>query len=177
MDGRDKPGHDPPLIPRVWMIPTLRRRIPRPAGLNCAKTPPSRSRSCIASPNPACCFAPAFSSSSADDESAQRRLDLALERDGSGALRQLLREYPLARKPLLGVFGCSPHLSNLAARDPARLARLLLDAPERVVARLLLEIKTFEAPSEAELMRFLRLVKQEAALLVASPICPRPGTQ
>ena len=93
-------------------------------------------------------------------------MDLALERDGSGALRQLLREYPLARKPLLGVFGCSPHLSNLAARDPARLARLLLDAPERVVARLLLEIKTFEAPSEAELMRFLRLAKQEAALLV-----------
>ena len=103
----------------------------------------------------------------ADAEAGQRRLDLALERDASGALYRLLREYPLARKLLLGVFGCSPHLANLAAGDPARLARLLLDAPERVVARLLSEIGVFEAPDEAELMRLLRVAKQEAALLVA----------
>lgn len=103
----------------------------------------------------------------ADAEAGQRQLERVLERDADGALAAVLGQHPLARKLLLGVFGCSPHLVHLAARDPARLARLLLAAPEAVVARLIGEVSAFETSDEALLMRFLRLVKQEAALVIA----------
>ena len=73
----------------------------------------------------------------ADAAAGQRRLERVLERDADGALAAVLAERPPARKLLLGVFGCSSHLANLAAREPARLARLLLIAPEAVVARLI----------------------------------------
>jgi len=103
----------------------------------------------------------------ADAQAGQKHLERVLERDADGALAAVLAEHPLARKLLLGVFGCSLHLANLAARDPARLARLLLAAPEAVVARLIDDISVLKASDEAALMRFLRLVKQEAALVIA----------
>ena len=103
----------------------------------------------------------------ADAAAGQRHLERVLERDAEDALAAVLAERPPARKLLLGVFGCSPHLANLAARDPARLARLLLFAPEAVVARLVDEARVLESADEAALMRLLRLVKQEAALVIA----------
>ena len=77
----------------------------------------------------------------ADAAAGQRQLERVLERDADGALAAVLAERPPARKLLLGVFGCSIHLANLAARDPARLARLLLVAPEAVVGRLIDEAR------------------------------------
>ena len=71
-----------------------------------------------------------------------------LERDADGALAAVLAEHPPARKLLLGVFGCSLHLANLAAREPARLARLLLVAPEAVVARLIDEARASKSADE-----------------------------
>ena len=60
----------------------------------------------------------------ADAAAGQRHLERVLERDAEGALAAVLAERPPARKLLLGVFGCSPHLANLAARDPARPGNL-----------------------------------------------------
>jgi len=68
---------------------------------------------------------------------------------------------------LFGVFGCSPYLGELASRDPARLARLLLSAPEDALDCLVDRALTLHETSEASLMQALRLLKQEAALLVA----------
>ena len=103
----------------------------------------------------------------ADAAAGQSQLEHVLERDADGALAAILAERPPARKLLLGVFGCSPYLANLSARDPARLARLLLVAPEAALARLIDEARVVESADEAALMRLLRLVKQEAALVVA----------
>jgi len=72
------------------------------------------------------------------------RAERTRRRAGGGS-----RERPPARKLLLGVFGCSPHLANLAARDPARLARLLLVAPEAVVARLVDEARVLESADDS----------------------------
>lgn len=69
---------------------------------------------------------------------------------------------------LSGVFGNSPYLTDLAARDPARLARVLNEDPTAVIAALVAKARAREVGiSEPELMRRLRLVKQEAALVIA----------
>ncbi len=43
--------------------------------------------------------------------------------------RGALWSEPKARALLLGVFGASPYLTDLSARDPARLARALTSDP------------------------------------------------
>ncbi|QGM47209.1 bifunctional [glutamine synthetase] adenylyltransferase/[glutamine synthetase]-adenylyl-L-tyrosine phosphorylase [Methylocystis heyeri] len=103
----------------------------------------------------------------ADPEAAERSLNRALERDQDAALAALLASEPKARELLIGVFGCSPYLAGLAAQNPARLVQLLAGDPEAAVSRLIDHAKNMGAPDEAELMRSLRLVKQEAALVVA----------
>jgi glutamate-ammonia-ligase adenylyltransferase len=97
---------------------------------------------------------------------AQRFLDRAIERD-DGSLSALLAREPGARDFLLGVFGSSPYLGELAARDAARLAHLLCAEPETQLEHLLEEFARFVPSDEATLMRALRLAKQEVALLVA----------
>ncbi len=103
----------------------------------------------------------------ADPEMARKSLDRAVDRDATGALTALLADEARARALLFGVFGCSPYLAELSARDPQRLARALMSDPQTLVSNLLSEIRAFGSPDEAALMRFLRLVKQEAALVVA----------
>ena len=80
----------------------------------------------------------------------------------------LLRNRPV-RDLLAGVLGCSPYLSGLVTRDPARLLRILETAPEARLQTLAagLEVAVAAAPSFAEAMRALRLFKAEVALLVA----------
>ncbi|HXY57194.1 MAG TPA: bifunctional [glutamine synthetase] adenylyltransferase/[glutamine synthetase]-adenylyl-L-tyrosine phosphorylase [Methylocystis sp.] len=104
---------------------------------------------------------------SADPDRAQNLLVHIIESDGSGLLEAVLAEEPQIRTLALGVFGCSPYLADLSARDPARLARLLTDDPESSLERLLARAKDPAPENEAGLMRHLRLLKQEAALLVA----------
>ena len=83
-------------------------------------------------------------------------------------LDTLLRDRPV-RDLLAGVLGCSPYLSGLVTRDPARLLRILETAPEARLQTLAagLEASVTAAPSFAEAMRALRLFKAEVALLVA----------
>ncbi len=73
------------------------------------------------------------------------------------------------RDLLAGVLGCSPYLSGLITRDPARLLRILETAPEAHLQTLAagLESSVTAAPSFAEAMRSLRQYKAEVALLVA----------
>ena len=76
---------------------------------------------------------------------------------------------PAVRALLLGVHAGSTYLGPLAARDPARLARLLHGAPERRLDELVAAALDLAAaaPAMADLMTGLRQVKNEAALLIA----------
>ncbi|PPD45516.1 MAG: bifunctional [glutamate--ammonia ligase]-adenylyl-L-tyrosine phosphorylase/[glutamate--ammonia-ligase] adenylyltransferase [Methylocystis sp.] len=103
----------------------------------------------------------------ADAEKAQKALDRVLEKDAIGALAAFLAAHPKARDLLSGVFGCSPYLADLAARNPARLAVALAADPQTRVNALIDETRAMETDDEADLMRRLRLVKQEAALVIA----------
>jgi glutamate-ammonia-ligase adenylyltransferase len=85
-------------------------------------------------------------------------------------LRDLLGAYPLARQLLSGLAVYSPYLWDLVRADPGRLLRLFeCDDPAVHFADLL--ARTTDALSatadEAEAMRALRLMKSEAALLIA----------
>lgn len=102
-----------------------------------------------------------------DADAAQRSLASVLERDAGGALNALMEQEPKARALLLGVFGASPYLADLSGRDPARLVEILRDDPAARIERLIEATRTLGAGDEAELMRGLRLVKQEAALVIA----------
>ena len=92
-----------------------------------------------------------------------------LEKDDAadGVLAALIAERPNARELLLGVFGSSPYLTDLSARDPARLARVLASDPAQRIDVLIAETRNVETQDEVELMRLLRLTKQEAALVIA----------
>ena len=102
-------------------------------------------------------------------ELAERALSQALEKDmaAGGALAALFAARPKARNLVSGVFGSSPYLADLGARDPIRLARILASAPAERIAQLIEATREFSCDDEAELMRRLRLVKQEAALTIA----------
>ncbi len=105
-----------------------------------------------------------------DPEAARNALARILEKDADLAdrpLTTLIAERPDARALLEGVFASSPYLADLAARDPARLANILRSDPSSRIETLIEETRAQTLSNEAELMRFLRQVKQEAALLIA----------
>ncbi|MGJ4891106.1 bifunctional [glutamine synthetase] adenylyltransferase/[glutamine synthetase]-adenylyl-L-tyrosine phosphorylase [Bradyrhizobium sp. HKCCYLRH3099] len=74
-----------------------------------------------------------------------------------------------ARTILLGIAECSPYLFDLVRADASRLDRLLRCEPQAhlddLIARTSREV--FAATSEADVMRLLRQLKAEAALLIA----------
>ncbi|MDQ0315139.1 bifunctional [glutamine synthetase] adenylyltransferase/[glutamine synthetase]-adenylyl-L-tyrosine phosphorylase [Amorphus orientalis] len=92
-------------------------------------------------------------------------IDKAAAEEGAG-LAGLIEASPELRPFLVGVFSNSPFLKDLGLRDPARLARLLGEAPERSLEALI-ERLAQPAADEASLMTDLRKAKQEAALLIA----------
>jgi len=83
-------------------------------------------------------------------------------------LQMLARQMPV-RNLLLGIADHSPYLGTLVRADAQRLLRLLQQSPEQSLALCLdgLVRDYASAENEAQLMRFLRLAKQEVALLVA----------
>lgn len=106
-------------------------------------------------------------------EAARRKLDEYLgagRRAGPGAaLAKVFSQHPKARALVEGLADGSPFLWDLAARDPARLARLLQSEPEARFEALLAETAaaidaTAEEPVAAQV---LRRAKAEAALLIA----------
>ena len=83
-------------------------------------------------------------------------------------LKALLATEPV-RNLLAGVFGASPYLTSLIERDPARLMRMLSDAPEEHFAELCRTLEAAVAGTTAlpEVMRALRQFKNAVALLTA----------
>jgi glutamate-ammonia-ligase adenylyltransferase len=105
-----------------------------------------------------------------DRDAAKKALARVLQKDkdvANGVLTALLTERPDARVLLEGIFGSSPYLTDLAAGDPARLAGVLLDDPASRIEKLIEATCVQTLCDESELMRFLRKVKQEAALVIA----------
>ncbi len=87
----------------------------------------------------------------------------------SAALTALLREYPPLETMLDGIAEAAPYLWDLIRADPARFTHLLESDPDEAMAALLAETRSAAAaaPSPAEVMRVLRRMKAEAALLIA----------
>ena len=101
----------------------------------------------------------------ADREAARWRLDdLAFV-----ASQRLLAHLavPRVRGLIAAVADHSSYLWQLIAADPPRLLRLLDDDPSIRLDAVLSALRTVETPNEMDLMRRLRLAKQEIALLVA----------
>jgi len=84
-------------------------------------------------------------------------------------LNDLLTAHPLVTTLLEAASESSPFLWELASREPARLLRLLNADPDAHFTALLAEQGQATAASEddTEAMRHLRLMKAEAALLIA----------
>ncbi|KAA5599851.1 bifunctional [glutamine synthetase] adenylyltransferase/[glutamine synthetase]-adenylyl-L-tyrosine phosphorylase [Blastochloris sulfoviridis] len=102
----------------------------------------------------------------ADPAQAERRLDDLLQH---GDLAALVGANPLIRPLLAAIAGGSPFLFELAANDPPRLVRLLAGTPEERLPALIAETRAAVAAAadDAGAMRALRLMKQEAALMIA----------
>lgn len=79
----------------------------------------------------------------------------------------LFKAKPKARDFLLGVFSTSKYLSHLALKDPPRLLRVILMDPEKQINRLIETTKCEDFENEAKLMHKLRLIKAEAAMIIA----------
>lgn len=102
---------------------------------------------------------------------AERRLEdwlSDLTPQQSGEIRTLAGTFPYVKAILLGIAESSPYLFDLMRSDPDRTLRLFRGDPERRLGQLIADIReAAEAADEAEAMRRLRMVKAEAALLIA----------
>ncbi len=85
------------------------------------------------------------------------------------ALKSLVTEHPPLGSLLGGIAEAAPYLWDLIDADPARLVRLLSRDPDDELAALLAATRGAAAAARgsAEVMRILRRMKAEAALLVA----------
>jgi [glutamine synthetase] adenylyltransferase / [glutamine synthetase]-adenylyl-L-tyrosine phosphorylase len=80
-----------------------------------------------------------------------------------------MAEHPMLHKLMEGVADGSPYLWDLVCASPQRLASFLEDEPERRFERILSEARhaVMQAPDDAAVMRELRNMKSDAALLLA----------
>ena len=104
-------------------------------------------------------------------DKAEHRLNewlAELEPSLAASLRALLAK-GLPRSILLGIAECSPYLFDLVRADARRFERLLRSEPQAHLAELISRTgrEVFAATSEADVMRLLRQLKSEAALLIA----------
>ncbi|CAH1669698.1 MULTISPECIES: bifunctional [glutamine synthetase] adenylyltransferase/[glutamine synthetase]-adenylyl-L-tyrosine phosphorylase [unclassified Chelatococcus] len=112
-----------------------------------------------------------------DAEAAGRRLDDLIadvaRHVPSLQLAERLTQWPSARDMLLALADHSSFLWSLATADPARLLGLLNDDPETRRQRILAEVSTCwqDAEDQAALMKRLRHLRGEHALLVALADC------
>jgi glutamate-ammonia-ligase adenylyltransferase len=91
-----------------------------------------------------------------------------LEPSQAAELSALL-DQPTARTILLGIAEFSPYLFDLIRNDAARFIRLLQCEPETHLPALIESVsrEVFAAVTEADVMRLLRRMKAEAALMIA----------
>ena len=108
---------------------------------------------------------------SAPDAAGQRLTEWLgdCEPDQARAIAELVAAHPKLEAILLGIVEFSPYLFDLIRADAARVLRLLSCAPETYVPELIARTArdVSETSVEADVMRLLRLMKSEAALLVA----------
>jgi glutamate-ammonia-ligase adenylyltransferase len=85
------------------------------------------------------------------------------------ALKPLLGGYPLLARLLEGIAESAPFLWDLVCADPARFVRLVSTEADEALSTLLSGARAAVATTgdEAEVMRVLRQMKAEAALLIA----------
>lgn len=104
-----------------------------------------------------------------DAKPARSRLAELLAEPDAGALRALLDTSPKAAALLQGLADHSPFLWRLASSDRSRLHALLTADPDNRLAGLIARVAECwrGSPPESQLMKALRLAKQELALLVA----------
>jgi len=105
-------------------------------------------------------------------EDARRRLDDWLGEiapDQAAAIGRVLADCPTAATVLEGIAEASPYLFDLIRADAGRLMRLLRCDPDPHLSHLLAAAgaAVSVAEDEAEVSRQLRLMKAEAALLIA----------
>src|SRR5439155_16857832 len=88
---------------------------------------------------------------------------------------EALLVHPFTRDILAGIAEFSPYLFELVRADPPRLIRLLQCDPDSHLEAVLAEARSavLAAMDEAEVMRLLRRMKAEAALLIA--LCDMGG--
>jgi glutamate-ammonia-ligase adenylyltransferase len=102
---------------------------------------------------------------------AERRLQTWLAELGPqhAAAIEALLDHPFVRPILAGIGEFSPYLLDLIRADPARLIRLLGCDPDAHLASLIDDSSraVLAASDEADVMRLLRRMKSEAALLTA----------
>jgi glutamate-ammonia-ligase adenylyltransferase len=84
-------------------------------------------------------------------------------------IKRLSADHPALHKLIEGLADGSPYLWGLVRASPQRLATLLEDDPELRFERILSDAKhaVMQARDDAEVMRLLRHMKAEAALLLA----------
>ncbi len=95
---------------------------------------------------------------------------LALARDDpEGDLAREWSEAPLGKRLLAAIFGNSPFLSGLAAKEWAFLTRFVTKGPDPLFAEIASEIEKTEDLGEdtAAVMRRLRVAKRRVALIAA----------
>ncbi len=106
-------------------------------------------------------------------EEASARLESWLadisETPAGSKLRRLLADYPAVSSLITGIAEGSPYLWELARADPGRLLALLESDPNIRFAAILAEATRALAAiaEDGEVMRLLRQMKSEAALLIA----------
>jgi [glutamine synthetase] adenylyltransferase / [glutamine synthetase]-adenylyl-L-tyrosine phosphorylase len=108
---------------------------------------------------------------SAPDKAEQRLKDWLtdLGSEQAAAIGDLIARFPRAKTILSGIAEASPYLFDLLRGDGARAIRLLECDPEPHLAQLIEDTSrvVWAASSEADVMRLLRHMKSEAALLIA----------
>jgi glutamate-ammonia-ligase adenylyltransferase len=89
--------------------------------------------------------------------------------DPGRKLIALTKRHPPLTRLLAGIAEGAPYLWDLVRADPARVVRFLDDDPEQEIAAVLARARESAAPTRdaAVLMKILRRMKAEAALLVA----------
>jgi [glutamine synthetase] adenylyltransferase / [glutamine synthetase]-adenylyl-L-tyrosine phosphorylase len=108
---------------------------------------------------------------SAPDKAEQRLAEWLtdLPAEQTAAIDRLFARFPLANTVLLGIAEASLYLFDLMRADGARTIRLLECEPETHLTRLIEKTcrDVAAASAEADVMRLLRRMKAEAALLIA----------
>ena len=105
----------------------------------------------------------------ADPKAAKIKLSHAIERlapEACAALDALFTAAPCAEQVCLGIAESSPFLIEVVRSEPERLLRVLDRPPHAHLDALIAECAAADG-SEADVMRTLRRMRSEAALLIA----------